>query len=224
MPIGTTSNLKVLHECVDLGVDILDKNRPVPDSAVLNSLDSLGCVLHLQNLNPRLDVLLSGKLQHLLHLLPVTQVARGKRGAIAGKSLRSNVGQTFVRHADKDELFVNIKTSEELVDGELVGGSSDDDEVKFELMAFFETLLASSDEIFGTHLHSIFLLGVGTRENGDFSAKGSTEENGVVAAMIDVSVQSSLHQCPCVLLTDRPGQPHQPFCRDQHRSLQGERR
>lgn len=160
-------------------LDILDQDGSVSNRVVLHGLDSLGCIFHLQDVDPRLDLFVGSQLQHSNSLLFASDMRRGQSGSVTGKSLRGDVGQTLLWHTDKYELLFNVKSGQKLVDGEFGGRGSDDDQVEFEGEILVETL-GGSDESLGTHLEGVLLFSIGSREYCDLCAESDTKQDGVV--------------------------------------------
>lgn len=152
----------------------VDKGEAVLDVTLLKTLKgSLATLLaDIDGLDPRLDVLLRGELEHGLHLGAVTDVRGTDRAAVAGELLSHEGGDGLVTEADHVELTPDLEGAEVVVEVELVNGvGSVDDKVESKLVRLVPALLLGADELLGTHLESILLLVRRVRDSVDLSTE-----------------------------------------------------
>ena len=143
------------------GLVEVDKGETVLDIALVETLKgSLATLLaDVDGLDPRLDVLLRGELEHGLHLGTVTDVRGTDRATVAGELLGHEGGDRLVTEADHVELTPDLESAEVVVEVELVNGvGSVDDEVESKLVRLVPALLLGADELLSTHLKGILLL------------------------------------------------------------------
>jgi hypothetical protein len=112
-------------------------------------------------LDPSIDLLRAGQLQHLLHLGPASQMRSTHVASIRRECLGIDRGQVLVWEADHVELAVDLESAEVIGQVELVGRiGAVEDEVEGEFPVVRPTLFVCEDEVFGSELHGIvFLVG-----------------------------------------------------------------
>lgn len=153
---------------------VVDKGEAELNVTLLETLKSgLATLLaDINSLNPRLDVLLRGKLKHGLHLGTVTNVRGTDRAAVSGELLGHEGGDGLVTEANHVELAPDLEGAEVVVEVELVNGiGSVDDKVESKLVRLVPALLLGADELLGTHLESILLLAGRVRDGVDLSTE-----------------------------------------------------
>jgi hypothetical protein len=153
---------------------VVDKGEAELDVTLLETLKSgLATLLaDVNSLNPRLDVLLRGELEHGLHLGTVTDVRGTDGAAVSGKLLGHEGRDRLVTEANHVELAPDLEGAEVVVEVELVNGiGSVDDKVEGKLVRLVPALLLGADELFGTHLESILLLVGRVRDGVDLSTE-----------------------------------------------------
>ena len=157
------------------------EGKPVADVVVLvDTLNSLLATLltDVDGLDPALDVLLRGDLQHLLHLGAVTDMRCAHVAAVGSEGLSGHGGERVVREANHVEGTVDLKDGEVFRQVELVCGIGGvDDEVKLEFVVVGPALLVGDDEVLSTHLERILLLASGVGDDGSFSAEGNRPQD-----------------------------------------------
>jgi hypothetical protein len=158
----------------------LDEDRAVSDRVVLDRLDRLGRVLHLQDVDPRLDILVGSELEHLPQFGIVAEVRAGQADGVAAQSLTANVAEAALGHADKDAVLFNVETRQELVQRQLRRRGGDDDQVERAHEILFEPG-CGGDKALGTHLERVLLFGIAARKDGDFGTQSSAKQDGIVA-------------------------------------------
>jgi hypothetical protein len=168
----------------------LGQDGTVSDRVVLDSLDSLGGVLHGHDGDPGLDVLLRCEVEHAEHLGAVTEVGGSDGDGVVRESLGTDVGETSLGHTDEHELLLDVEGGQELVERELGGRGGDDDQVEVALEILLEAG-SGGDETLGTHREGVGLLGVRTGEDGHLGTEGGSEQHGVMAATRDISATNA---------------------------------
>jgi hypothetical protein len=156
------------------GLVEVDKSETELDVALLKTLKgSLATLLaDVNGLDPRLDVLLRGELEHGLHLGTVTDVRGTDRAAVSGELLGHEGGDRLVTEANHVELTPDFEGAEVVVEVELVNGiGSVDDKVEGKLVRLVPALLLGADELLGTHLEGILLLVGRVRDGVDLSTE-----------------------------------------------------
>jgi hypothetical protein len=156
------------------GLVEVDKSETELDVALLKTLKgSLATLLaDVNGLDPRLDVLLRGELEHGLHLGTVTDVRGTDRAAVSGELLGHEGGDRLVTEANHVELTPDLEGAEVVVEVELVNGiGSVDDKVEGKLVRLVPALLLGADELLGTHLEGILLLVGRVRDGVDLSTE-----------------------------------------------------
>jgi len=152
------------------------KGEPVLDVVVL--VHAFDCLLdalfaELDLLYPTLDVLLGCKLEHLLHLGPVSDVGRAHVAAVGCEDLGGHGRERVVREADHVEGTVDLEDGEVFGEIELVSSISGiDDEVELELPWLSPALVLGDDEVLSTHLHRVLLLVGRVRDDVGVGAHG----------------------------------------------------
>jgi hypothetical protein len=106
------------------GLVEVDKSETELDVALLKTLKgSLATLLaDVNGLDPRLDVLLRGELEHGLHLGTVADVRGTDRAAVSGELLGHEGGDRLVTEANHVELTPDLEGAEVVVEVELVNG------------------------------------------------------------------------------------------------------
>jgi len=137
------------------------KGNSVADVVLLDLLDGLGTALlaDVDGLDPRLDLLLAGKLEHGKHLWAVTDVGGTEVATVWNKVLGHQLWQRLVWKTDGVELAHDLEAAEVVGHVEVledIGGV--DDEVELELELLVPSLLVGADELLGSHLHGVVLL------------------------------------------------------------------
>jgi hypothetical protein len=159
----------------------VDQGQPVADVVVL--VDTLNGLLaaslaELDGLHPALDVLLAGKLKHLLHLGAVTNVRCAHVVTVGSEDLGVEAWERVVWEADHVEGAVDLQGREVLGEVKLVCGIGGvDDEVKLELVLLVPALLAGEQEVLRAHLERVLLLACGVRDDVCLSTHGDGPED-----------------------------------------------
>jgi hypothetical protein len=162
--LNTSNHRSAQRRLSPLSEDLVEAGEcePVLDIVVLgHALNSLldAVLTELDLLHPALDVLLRCELEHLLHLGPVTDVARAHVAAVGSEDLCVHGGELIIWEADHVEMAVDLKDGEVFREVKLVGSvGAVDDEVKVEFPWLRPALLLGDDEVLCAHLHSILLL------------------------------------------------------------------
>jgi len=170
------------------GLVEVDKGEAVLDIALVKTLESSLATLlaDVDGLDPRLDVLLRGKLEHGLHLRAVTDVRGTDRATVAGELLGHEGGDGLVTEADHVELTPDLEGAEVVVEVELVNGvGSVDDKVEGKLVRLVPALLLGADELLGTHLEGILLLVGRVRDGVDLSTESLGPQKSEVTKTTD---------------------------------------
>jgi hypothetical protein len=186
----------------DLGVDILDEDSPVSvlpvrlDLSTLHVGDGLSGLLHGPDLDPRLDLVLHGEIQHLQNLAPRSDMARSDESSVPCHGLGSEGRPLVLGHTDKDKVSTDGEGGDEFVQGEGRGGGSADDDVEL-LLEFLLESFGSDDELVSTHGQSVILLPlrVGEYLSSDSNElRSSTNEKTISSTHGDLGTQSLSEQ------------------------------
>ena len=128
------------------------EREPVPDIRLAQPLDRLAQVLlrDLYLLDPALEVLVRGQLQHGQGLLAASQVAGTDQDTVEGEVLRPHFLSGLLGHADADEVSVHIHHREVLGEVEVLGRVGGvDDQVEGHDVRGSPVLVGRGDEAVG---------------------------------------------------------------------------
>jgi hypothetical protein len=180
------------------------KNEPVPRHTLLEVHNGLVGILHRPLVDPRVDVLIRSKLQHLPDLRRGTDETAADLDLLQDESESHELGDGVLRRADLDELATDVEQAEVAVDGQAGTGDGADDQVEGVGVLLLVTLLGGGNEVVGTHLERIFLLGVGAADGDDLvSAQGLGPEETKVAKTANTDDTNALAGPAAVLLEGR---------------------
>lgn len=162
---------------------VVDECVSIADLVLLDTLYDLRacCFADISCLDVRLDVLFTGKLEHGLALLPVTNVRRSNVVATGHELLSLHGREGLIGQTNVVEPSHNLHCAHVGVEVEFVGHvSSVDDEVEGESVRLLPVLLSGADEVVSTKSESIILLVRRVRNGVDLSTESISPEKGKV--------------------------------------------
>lgn len=175
------------------------KHVTVPGQALLEVDDDVVGFGHGPDLDPRLEVGLLRQLQHVGNVLPGTDEGTGNLQVLENQAHGGEAGQWVVRSAKLDKGTVDVEEVEVLVEREATRDGGDDDVETSSVLVHPFGVLTGSDELVGTELHGVGLLGRGTRDGDDLvAAEGLREEEGEVTETTDTNDTDALSRAGTV--------------------------
>lgn len=189
-PVSQSSTSSVIHSAQPLcalSENLVVANQGEPEANVVVVVDALDGLLaallgDINRLDPALDVLLGGQLEHLNHLGAVANVRGAHGAAVGGEDLGLDLGERVVGEADHVEGAVDLEGAEVVGQVELVRGVGRvDDEIEGELVGLGPVLLLGDDELLGSELERVLLLVGAVGDGVDLGSERLCEEDAEVA-------------------------------------------
>ena len=143
------------------------QTEAVLDIALVHALQRIEQILliDLDLLDPKVQILIRGQLQHLQGLLLVADVRGAELDAVGLQGLGLELDALALGEADADEVAVDVHDREVLGEGEVVvGGGGVDDDVEGEVVGLLPAGLRGGDEAVDAHLLGVGFLGARTRD------------------------------------------------------------
>lgn len=163
-------------------LEVLLEHKAVANVTLRHTLNRLGAVLHVNKLDPRLDVLLGSELEHLEGFDLGANVARAKESTLARKVLDTEL-DLVLGHTDRDNTAFSLEHAQE---GSEVDGSSrrsvDNDVERLGLEVLGPLVVRGSrNKLNSTHLERVVALRGRVRDGNNLSTKGLGKHNTEVA-------------------------------------------
>lgn len=160
------------------------KNVPIPSLAIIHVNNGIVGVLHRPLLDPRLDLFLSSKLQHLLDLSRRTDTTTSDLDSTHEQRKSIDVRQlALVWRTDLNEVAKGLEHSQVAIEGHLSARDSTDDEVQCAGVMLSPVLVfIGGDVSVGTELEYVVALFSLATDSYDFvCAESFGEEDGEMA-------------------------------------------
>lgn len=169
---------------------VVAKDVTVTSLACLHVDNSLVGFLHGTLLNPRVDLLVSCQLQHLVDLVRGTNSATADLNTIHDQSEGVDVGKlSSVRSSDLDKSASGLQQGDVAIKRHLSAGNGTDNQVKSAAVVLCPVLVVvGSDVSVGTKLENLVLLACLARDTDNLvGAKGLGEKNTEVTETTDTN-------------------------------------
>ena len=171
----------LLHLSLHL-LEVLLEHKAVADVTLRHTLNRLGAVLHVNELDPGLNVLLGRELEHREGFDLRANVTGAKESTLARKVLHTEL-DLVLRHTDRDNTALSLEHAQECseVNGSSRCGVDDDVErLGLELVGPL-VIIASRDKLGSTHLERVVTLRARVRDGNNLGTKGLGKQNAEVA-------------------------------------------